>query len=75
MCKVFDSNLLDSLSGGSGVSRDSIFNELPTNLKILGKEFLCMIQNIHDDNDFWDEKGITPKADYLINHIKTKFNL
>jgi hypothetical protein len=75
LCKNLDSNLPDTFFGGASVSYDYIFNELPAHLKILGKEFLHMVQQLHDNADNWDINGITIHGDKSINEIKRKFNL
>lgn len=43
---------------------------LPIEIIKLGGTFLCSIQTLHDNKDFWDGVGLTPKGIEYISIIK-----
>lgn len=63
ICKLLDSR-------GHYIHRNDAFNLLPKELQELGQEFLKRLQNLHDSEGFWDEKGLTEAGllykDYMI---------
>jgi hypothetical protein len=76
--KIEDKELckkLDSERAGTGVSNDHIFNQLPIQLKELGKDFLHKVQQLHDSGINWDEKGISEFGKLKVKDIKEYFRL
>lgn len=72
LCKKLDSGMSDK---GTGVSVDEIFNQLPDDLKELGKGFLYAIQSLHDDSLNWNETGLTDTGREAVDRIRKDFNL
>lgn len=48
-----------------------IFDDLPINLKELGKHFLRLVQALHDNKENWNEAGLTELGKNKIDNIKT----
>jgi hypothetical protein len=59
----------------SGINHVGIFDLLPQELQALGIKFLSMVQDLHDDEDNWDEKGLTTQGFAVANDIKKYFGL
>jgi hypothetical protein len=59
----------------SGINHRGIFDLLPQELQALGMSFLSRVQNLHDDEDNWDEKGLTTQGLEKANVIKKYFGL
>lgn len=65
---------LDLLSD-NGESFLTVFKLLPNRLKILGKDFLGKVQNLHDSKRNWDENGLSEFGQREATYIKSLFEL
>jgi hypothetical protein len=61
--------------GFSAVHDKAIFDLLPQELQALGIKFLSMVQDLHDNENNWDEKGLTTQGLEVANDIKKYFGL
>lgn len=43
--------------------------ELPENLKFLGIHFLEQVQQLHDGNEFWSQKGLSASGKIMLEDI------
>jgi len=50
-----------------GELRPKIIDALPSEISEFGKLFLLAVQNLHDQNNYWDENGLTEEG-----HIKRR---
>lgn len=48
---------------------------LPKEIKELGTSFLCDVQLFHDENDYFDEYGLTERGMNYINSLIDSYNL
>lgn len=69
LCAKFDS-LTDS-----GVSEEFVFNLLPSDLKLLGQEFLYNIQKLHDCSSNWEDEGLSEYGKVEVIKIISRFEL
>jgi hypothetical protein len=70
-----DMKFLKATEQLSNTSIDDIFDDLTTKkLKELPMNFLMDLQGFHDEDDNWDEKGITLQGKDIINQIKHSIN-
>lgn len=51
------------------------FNLLPEWMKKMPVKFLGKIQRLHDNSQFWNEKGLTDKGLSYVDGIKAEFDL
>ncbi len=69
--KKTDSAFLDKNKIGSIIT---VFNKYPERIplwmKSLGIDFLNVIQLLHDENDYWNEKGLSPDGKIRVDTIK-----
>lgn len=63
---------LDYNFGLCGISNDVLFIELPEWLQEYDKEFLKHLQNFHDFNIYWSDKGLTEEGDSHYNYMRDK---
>lgn len=56
---IADKELCGKLDGLAANTVSSVFEEIPDNLKELGKTFLTRIQRLHDTEINWCESGLT----------------
>ena len=68
LCKKLDS------IGHNPVTGSNVFNQLPENMRELGKDFLGKIQFLHDIEEYWGENGLTIKGIKRVEVIKNKIN-
>jgi len=57
---------------------ESVFDELPENLQVLGKEYLDSIQNFHDSSTNWntiDEEGLTEIGKGRLSQLIKEYEL
>ena len=54
---------------------EDIKNELPKWMQDMSTYFLLEVQNLHDSNKFWNEKGISELGVLQVNQLKTDFEL
>lgn len=66
---------LDNDPGDKAVSNTPIFNQLPDELKELGRDFLSDIQELHDLGSNWNETGLSYQGKKRVNAILTNYNL
>lgn len=59
----------------NGVEKDEVFKMLPENVKEYTQEFLMEIQDLHDNEENWDLKGISSYGKQTVEKIKKQFNL
>lgn len=52
-----------------------IFEELPEELKALGRGFLMHIQLLHDNYSNWDREGLSEIGERTVESIKKQFEL
>lgn len=64
--------LEDSFKGSNA---KGVLNELPKRLQKMGLLFLLDIQDLHDDEDYWDEEGLSESGKTNANKIIKKHNL
>lgn len=38
-------------------------------------DFLRKIQSLHDENDYWDDKGLSSRGIYMVNFIIKEYHL
>lgn len=66
---------LDNNPNGCGVINDFIFEELPRDLRELGRKFLQEVQTLHDEKHCWTETGISEGGLAYVQDIKERFGL
>ena len=61
----------------SALTVSSIFQDLPISLNELGRGFLQNIQDLHDNNDYWDEEtnGLSQEGINKVKSIKQEHYL
>jgi hypothetical protein len=69
LAKELDNRTLPS------VSNENVFKKLPDNLKELGQSFLSDIQNLHDTEFYWYEKGVSFQGEKRVEELKNKYEL
>lgn len=57
------------------VDDNEVYNKLPRKLKELTKEFLMDVQNLHDTEENWNEKGLSQRGKDKVNVIKAIYKL
>ena len=70
LCTILDST---SLSLKDGTSVFYVFYLLPEDLKILGKEFLSELQDLHDSPNHWNKTGLTYEGQRKVELIRENF--
>jgi hypothetical protein len=65
---------LDSLRGGAGVCNHSVFEQLPENVKELGRDFLMNLQKLHDDGHYWTPDGLSDDGNDFITVLEEKWS-
>jgi hypothetical protein len=75
--KIPNKRLCDRLDGEYTTSVDdpSIFNKLPAKLKELGQDFLTDLQKLHDEENNWNEKGLSKVGKAARTKILKTFKL
>lgn len=66
---------LDESPTGSGIVNDPVFNKMPEKLKELTQPFLCQMQSLHDEENFWNENGLSKLGEERVKDIKKTFHL
>lgn len=66
---------LDNGSTGSGIINEWVFKEMPEWLKELTQPFLQQIQALHDEENFWNETGLSNLGKQRVANIKEMFSL
>jgi hypothetical protein len=66
--------LSDELAGRliGAVSATIVFNQLPDELKALGKDFLAVVQKLHDYTKYWNESGLSEEGKERVKEIERK---
>lgn len=64
-----------NLDKGSAVNNPLLFELLPKELQILERTFLVKVQQLHDDEYFWDVKGLSELGKSQLKSIKNQFYL
>ena len=59
----------------NGVGVAEIFDMLPKSVQSLSVKFLESLQDLHDSNLKWDDKGLTDFGIENVSWIKKKFDL
>lgn len=52
-----------------------LWNEIPFNIRELGREFLGNVQNLHDIDYYWNNTGLTESGLDCVKVIKAKYGL
>ena len=73
--KIADKELCKELDTLGGVSRDCVFELLPSELKDLEQEFLTQIQVLHDGSQFWVKNGLSERGLEKKQEIIDRFDL
>lgn len=66
---------LDNLEEEMGVIYGNVFNMLPKKIQRLGQGFLVALQNLHDTNGYWDDKGLTEEVAKKVTEIKERYEI
>lgn len=64
---------LDRCHSNRGV--DQVWEHIPENVKVYGKELLIQLQQLHDYPAHWDDKGLTIEGKRQYDIIKTRINI
>lgn len=65
---------LDSLGGAAGVCNHLVFEQLPENVKELGRDFLMDLQKLHDDGHYWTPDGLSDDGNDFITVLEEKWS-
>ena len=66
----------DRLFGNPGDwNNEILFNELPSWMKEMGRNFLIEIQSLHDNNICWTENGLSGAGLRQVDTLKVQFEL
>lgn len=71
LCKKLDA--VGSTSG-AGICNDHIFNLLPEEVKVYGKNLLLVLQRLHDIAEHWTEEGLSPDGIREVNQLEKLIN-
>ena len=66
---------LDDETPTTSVSNPVVFEQLPPELQELGQDFLSRLQNLHDIEGNWDEKGLSEEGKSYVADIRACFGL
>ena len=70
LCSLELARTLKDKFGSNTVGTSLVFKRLPEEIQELGQEFLNQLQAFHDENTYWDEKGLTTSGKERLIQIK-----
>ncbi len=62
-------------NSNGAVDHHNVYIELPDRLKRMGVDFLSYIQLLHDNDENWDENGLSMEGLRFVDNIKMKFDI
>lgn len=75
--RLVDPDLRPRLDGHDGTSQTvgEIFDQLPKDVRSLGRRFLAELQIIHDCDENWDKGGLSDQGRRAVDKLKTNIRL
>lgn len=69
------SEAIDILYSSTNIGSDvgSVWKHIPLELQVLGQDFFKDLQGLHDDEDYWDESGLTQRGTDKVQQIREKY--
>lgn len=61
---------LDIYYNGRTVRYTPLFETLPQEIQDLGKDFLSMLQSLHDEDTYWDSEGLSKVGEEEVQRIE-----